>query len=106
MTKNDFYTDYTIRQLYKDHLRTYVNRVNSVNNRTYSEDPTIYAWDLLNEPRWCALGSLCLSTRRCARDWLVSERSLRRRAAAGAMQMPGRCWGTACKRGMRLCHTM
>ena len=52
MTKNDFYTDWGIRQLYKNHLKAYVNRVNTINNRTYATDPTIYAWDLLNEPRW------------------------------------------------------
>ena len=52
VTKNDFYTDWGIRQLYKNHLKVYVNRVNTINNRTYATDPTIYAWDLLNEPRW------------------------------------------------------
>ena len=54
--KNDFYIDWTIRSLYKDHLHTYVNRVNSINGRVYKEDPTIYAWDLLNEPRCTGCG--------------------------------------------------
>jgi hypothetical protein len=26
-------------------------RVNTINGRTYSEDPTIMAWNLINEPR-------------------------------------------------------
>lgn len=38
-----------------DHLNRFieriVNRVNSVNNRVYKEDPTIMAWQLANEPR-------------------------------------------------------
>jgi hypothetical protein len=55
--KNDFYTDYKIKQMYKAHLRTFTSRVNTINGRKYSEDPTIYYWNLLNEPRWCAPGS-------------------------------------------------
>ena len=52
--KNDFYSDYKIKQMYKAHLRTFTSRVNTINGRKYSEDPTIYYWNLLNEPRWCA----------------------------------------------------
>jgi hypothetical protein len=26
-------------------------RVNTINGRTYSEDPTVMAWNLINEPR-------------------------------------------------------
>ena len=51
--KNDFYSDYKIKQMYKAHLRTFTSRVNTINGRKYSEDPTIYYWNLLNEPRWC-----------------------------------------------------
>lgn len=28
-----------------------VNRRNTINNRLYKDDPTIFAWDLMNEPR-------------------------------------------------------
>lgn len=88
MTKNDFYTDYTIRQLYKDHLKTYVNRVNSINNRTYSEDPTIYAWDLLNEPRWCVwLCLLCVSAAPVLSSW----------GSALACQQPLVSWHLTCR---------
>lgn len=27
-------------------------RVNTYNGRTYRDDPTIFAWDVLNEPRF------------------------------------------------------
>ena len=49
---NDFYTDWNCRQMYKDHIEHYVNRRNTYNGRLYKEDPTIFYWDLVNEPRW------------------------------------------------------
>ncbi len=49
---NDFYTDWSCRQMYKDHIGHYVNRRNTYNGRLYKEDPTIFYWDLINEPRW------------------------------------------------------
>ena len=56
-SKTDFYTDWTIRRLYKSHLRTFVSRVNTVTGIRYREDPTIFAWDLMNEPRCTGCGS-------------------------------------------------
>jgi mannan endo-1,4-beta-mannosidase len=50
---DDFYTDATCRQYYKDHISAVLNRVNTVNGRTYKDDPTVFAWELANEPR-CA----------------------------------------------------
>jgi mannan endo-1,4-beta-mannosidase len=49
--QEDFYTDPQIKGWYKDFVSTVLNRENTLNGRTYSEDPTIMAWDLLNEPR-------------------------------------------------------
>lgn len=46
-----FFTDPEIKGLFKDYLKTVLTRTNSINGRKYSEDPTIMAWDLLNEPR-------------------------------------------------------
>ena len=40
--------------MYKDHIEHYVNRRNTYNGRLYKEDPTIFYWDLINEPRWYA----------------------------------------------------
>jgi mannan endo-1,4-beta-mannosidase len=46
-----FYTDAGAAQVYKDHVKFIVNRKNSINGRIYKEDPTILAWNLINEPR-------------------------------------------------------
>ncbi|KAF2822744.1 glycoside hydrolase [Ophiobolus disseminans] len=36
---------------YKGHIATVINRRNTINNRTYSTDPTIMTWQLANEPQ-------------------------------------------------------
>ena len=46
-----FYTDPTIRQYYKDWIRTLVTRTNSITGVKYVDDPTIFSWELANEPR-------------------------------------------------------
>ncbi|RHN46701.1 putative mannan endo-1,4-beta-mannosidase [Medicago truncatula] len=48
---DDFYTHSTLRSYYKSHVKTVLNRVNTFTNITYKEDPTIFAWELMNEPR-------------------------------------------------------
>lgn len=48
---DDFYTDSTCRQWYKDHVSTLVGRTNTFNGIVYKDDPTIFAWQLANEPR-------------------------------------------------------
>ncbi|GMH32787.1 hypothetical protein BSKO_00621 [Bryopsis sp. KO-2023] len=49
----DFFTNKWIRKLYKDHIVFMLNRVNSVTGVKYKDDPTIFAWNIMNEPR-CA----------------------------------------------------
>jgi len=46
-----FYTNASCRQLYKNYVSHLVNRVNTYNGRIYKTDPTIFAWELANEPR-------------------------------------------------------
>lgn len=38
--------------MYKQHLYAFTHRKNTYNGRLYKEDPTIFYWDLINEPRW------------------------------------------------------
>mmetsp|Transcript_17410 Transcript_17410/g.52191 ORF Transcript_17410/g.52191 Transcript_17410/m.52191 type:complete len:428 (+) Transcript_17410:254-1537(+) len=49
--KDKFWTNARAKQLYKNHLRTMYNRVNSFNNIQYKNDWAIFAWGLFNEPR-------------------------------------------------------
>ncbi|KAL5991348.1 Mannan endo-1,4-beta-mannosidase 6 [Asimina triloba] len=46
---DDFFSDPTLKSYYKAH--TVLNRVNTFTNVTYKDDPTIFAWELMNEPR-------------------------------------------------------
>ncbi|MDP6525274.1 MAG: cellulase family glycosylhydrolase [Kiritimatiellia bacterium] len=50
-THDDFYTDATCRQWYKDHVNRLAGRTNTFTGIVYKEDPAIFAWQLANEPR-------------------------------------------------------
>jgi mannan endo-1,4-beta-mannosidase len=45
-----FYSDSRTKQFYKDWASHVLNRVNSITGVRYKDDPTIFAWDLMNEP--------------------------------------------------------
>ena len=40
--------------LYKGYLKKVATRINTFTGVAYKNDPTIFAWDLLNEPRYPA----------------------------------------------------
>ncbi len=46
-----FYTNPKANELFRNFLKTIITRRNTVNGRSYAEDPTIMAWQLANEPR-------------------------------------------------------
>ncbi|KAL5711500.1 mannan endo-1,4-beta-mannosidase [Ranunculus cassubicifolius] len=50
-SEDDFFTHPTLKGYYQDHVKTVLNRVNTLTNVTYKDDPTIFAWELMNEPR-------------------------------------------------------
>ena len=39
------------RLLYKRHISAMINRVNTINGRRYGDDPAVFGWNLMNEPR-------------------------------------------------------
>jgi mannan endo-1,4-beta-mannosidase len=45
-----FYESPACKTLYKNYITFVLNRVNTYNGRRYKDDPTIFAWELANEP--------------------------------------------------------
>jgi mannan endo-1,4-beta-mannosidase len=46
-----FFTAPEVKQAYKNWVAHVIGRKNSVNGRLYRDDPTVFAWELANEPR-------------------------------------------------------
>jgi len=70
---HEFYTAPEVRAAYKSYIAHLVNRRNTVNGRLYRDDPTIFSWELANEPRCKGTGPAGSGwTNRTIVDW-VSE---------------------------------
>jgi endo-1,4-beta-mannosidase len=54
--KDAIVTDGTARQAFQDFITHVVNRTNSVNGLRYRDDPSILAWEMINEPNLSAPG--------------------------------------------------
>jgi mannan endo-1,4-beta-mannosidase len=54
---DQFYTDPTIRQWYKNWISHLLNRTNTYSGIQYKNDPTIMTWELGNEPRCLSAGA-------------------------------------------------
>ncbi|KMT20742.1 hypothetical protein BVRB_1g007140 [Beta vulgaris subsp. vulgaris] len=50
-SEDDFFTNSVVKGFYKNHIKTVLTRVNSFTGVAYKDDPTIMAWELMNEPR-------------------------------------------------------
>ncbi|MCD7460109.1 Mannan endo-1,4-beta-mannosidase 7 [Datura stramonium] len=48
---DDFFRNSVVKGYYKNHIRTVLNRYNKFTGVVYKNDPTIMAWELMNEPR-------------------------------------------------------
>ena len=66
MGEDAFFNDPAVGKLYKAHLDKLANRVNTINGKKYKDDPTIMAWNLINEPR-------CESPAGCGMQEWVAE---------------------------------
>ena len=51
VSKNDFWTNDKCRAYYKQTVDAFVKRKNTINGTLYKNDPTIFCYDLMNEPR-------------------------------------------------------
>ncbi|GAU23890.1 hypothetical protein TSUD_35600 [Trifolium subterraneum] len=47
---DDFFTNSVVKQYYKNYVKTVLTRNNTINGMLYKDDPTIFAWELINEP--------------------------------------------------------
>ncbi|KAL2539015.1 Mannan endo-beta-1 [Forsythia ovata] len=50
-SEDDFYTNQVLKGYYKNHIKRVVTRFNTITKIAYKDDPTIMAWELMNEPR-------------------------------------------------------
>ncbi|KAI9109661.1 hypothetical protein K1719_019291 [Acacia pycnantha] len=48
---DEFFRSPVVKGYYKNHVKTVINRFNSFTGIRYRDDPTIMAWELMNEPR-------------------------------------------------------
>ncbi|MEW9701487.1 S-layer homology domain-containing protein [Paenibacillus sp. SI8] len=47
----NFYSNEAAQTIFKNYIDYVTNRTNTANNLKYKDDPTIFAWDIMNEPR-------------------------------------------------------
>lgn len=60
-----FQTSNEARELFYNHVRAIVGRINSVTGKPYSEDPAIFSWQIGNEPR-------CFSSEKEVQDGFIA----------------------------------
>jgi len=63
--EGDFFTSESCKDMYKDRILSIVERVNTITGVAYKDDPTIMAWDIINEARFKYAGHCSL------RDWFA-----------------------------------
>ena len=69
---DDFYSDSIIKEWYKDYVTHLVSRVNTYNDIKYGDDPSIFGWELSNEPRCQGTGKFGTSNN-CVLNYAVYE---------------------------------
>ncbi|XP_017700077.3 putative mannan endo-1,4-beta-mannosidase 9 [Phoenix dactylifera] len=48
---DDFFWNDVVKTFYRSHVKTILTRNNTMTGIVYRDDPTIFAWELMNEPR-------------------------------------------------------
>ncbi|WJX58523.1 mannan endo-1,4-beta-mannosidase [Trifolium repens] len=52
ISEDDFFTHPVVKQYYKNHIKAMLTRKNSISGVLYKDDPAIFAWELINQPRY------------------------------------------------------
>lgn len=65
LKKDDFYTNETLKGWYKDYVNGLLNHTNPYTGRKLKDEPSVFAWELANEPR-------CNSDAQCKDDILYN----------------------------------
>ena len=68
-----FVKDEKAKEFYYNHVRNIVTRTNTVTGKPYVEDPTIFSWQIGNEPRAFARDSV---TKAAFAEWMCSSATL------------------------------
>jgi mannan endo-1,4-beta-mannosidase len=68
-----FVKDEKAKELYYNHVRNIVTRTNTVTGKPYTEDPTIFSWQIGNEPRAFARDSV---TKASFAEWMCASATL------------------------------
>jgi mannan endo-1,4-beta-mannosidase len=77
--KLQFFTDPAGIAFYQEYAEHLVTRVNTVNGTPYAQDPTVFAWELMNEPRSSCADDpspddrFCDPTGQVMRQWLAEQ---------------------------------
>ncbi|KAG9150405.1 hypothetical protein Leryth_014595 [Lithospermum erythrorhizon] len=50
-SEDDFFTNSVVKEFYRNHIKAVLTRHNTITGVSYKDDPTIMAWELMNEPR-------------------------------------------------------
>ena len=58
LKKDDFYTNETLKGWYKDYVNGLLNHANPYTGRKLKDEPSVFAWELANEPR-CNTDAQC-----------------------------------------------
>lgn len=58
LKKDDFYTNETLKGWYKDYVNGLLNHTNQYTGRKLKDEPSVFAWELANEPR-CNTDAQC-----------------------------------------------
>ncbi len=58
LKKDDFYTNETLKQWYKDYIDALLNHENVYTGKKLKDESSVFAWELANEPR-CATDAQC-----------------------------------------------